>query len=109
MHIPEEVANLPYAQYLTKHEGSLGPKHNYDAIHFDGLEFTDSDAHNSRFMECAFTDTVLSRGIYRRVRFNNVWTKNLRILDSDLTEGEWSDFTMVSSSIAALEAFGLSF
>lgn len=105
MSIPEDIADLPYAKYLTKHVGDLESAQEYDSVHFDGLVFNDSDGRNSNFMECAFTNVEISGGTFRRARINDVWIKNMRIVGAEMSEGDWTDLTMISSSLAALAAF----
>jgi uncharacterized protein YjbI with pentapeptide repeats len=78
-------------------------------VHFDGLTFDNGDAGNSHFMECAFTNIEISGGIYRRARLNDVWIKNTRIVGADMAEGEWTDLTMIASSLAALAIYGAKF
>ena len=75
-------------------------------MHFDRAGFEDPDASGARFLECAFTGVSVEGGRLRRARFSGAWLKDLRLTLTDMAETQWSDTTLVSGSVAGVQAFG---
>jgi uncharacterized protein YjbI with pentapeptide repeats len=105
--VPQQLDDLPYADVLSRHEGQLEPRGEYDVTHFDELVFEDADIGNAQFMECAFTSVTFSAGSFRRARFNDVWFSATRIVGTDLAETSWLDAAVVSSGLSGVEAFSV--
>ena len=103
--VPRELEDLGYADDLVEHAGPLIRQQAIELALFSGRELTGIDAGNTRFLECAFTDSVLSGGSMRRARLNEIWMRRVRVLDVDLAETSWHDVTVLDSSFAALEAY----
>jgi uncharacterized protein YjbI with pentapeptide repeats len=103
---PRQLADLPYADSLTAHEGGLRERTEYDSVHFDRARFEDPDASGARFLECAFTGVSVQDGRLRRARFIDVWLKDLRMTLSDIAETQWADATLAGGSVAGVQAFG---
>jgi uncharacterized protein YjbI with pentapeptide repeats len=103
---PRELADLPYADALTPHEGGLATHAEYDTVHFDRASFDEADASGSRFLECAFTAVSIHAGRLRRARFIGSWLKDLRMTLSDIAETQWTDSTFAGGSVAGVQAFG---
>jgi uncharacterized protein YjbI with pentapeptide repeats len=102
---PRELADLAYADVLTRHEGGLSAGAEYDTVHFDRAGFDDPDASGSRFLECAFTGVSVQGGRLRRARFIGSWLKDLRMTLSDIAETQWMDSTLTGGSVAGVQAF----
>jgi uncharacterized protein YjbI with pentapeptide repeats len=103
---PRELAELPYADALTPHEGGLVAGYDYDTVHFDRAGFDDQDAASARFLECAFTGVTFQGGRLRRSRFIEAWLKDVRITLTDLAETQWTDVAFAGGVIAGVQAFG---
>jgi uncharacterized protein YjbI with pentapeptide repeats len=107
MNVPEEVADLPYAELLRPHTGPLEVEGDYDTVHFDRLEFTADDrANGGRFLESAVTDCVFAGSDLRRARMNELWASGTRLTGVSLVESDWVDSALVGCSLAGVEAFG---
>lgn len=102
---PRELADLPYAAVLTRHEGRLEAGAEYDTAHFDRAGFDDQDASGARFLECAFTGVSVQGGRLRRARFIGAWLKDMRMALSDIAETQWTDATFIGGSVAGVQAF----
>jgi uncharacterized protein YjbI with pentapeptide repeats len=107
MDVPDELADLPYADLLRPHSGPLEVEGDYDTVHFDRLEFTARDsADGARFLESAVTDCVFSGSTLRRARMNELWASGTRLTGVSLAESDWVDAAFVGCSLAGLEVFG---
>jgi uncharacterized protein YjbI with pentapeptide repeats len=107
MNVPEELADLPYADLLRPHSGPLEVEGDYDSVHFHRLDFTaDDSANGARFLESAVTDCVLSGSTLRRARMNELWASGTRLTGVSLAESDWVDSALVGCSLAGLEFFG---
>ncbi|SEO97644.1 pentapeptide repeat-containing protein [Actinacidiphila rubida] len=105
--VPEELADLPYADLLQSHTGPLAVEGDYDTVHFDGLAFPGGQAANgSRFLESAVTDCVFDDTDLRRSRFNDLWASGTRFTGVSLAETDWLDSSLTGCSLAGVEAFG---
>jgi uncharacterized protein YjbI with pentapeptide repeats len=102
---PRELAELPFADALTRHEGGLTAGDDYDTVHFDRCDFDEPDAPSARFLECAFTGVSVQGGRLRRCRFIEAWLKDVRITLTDLAETQWSDATFAGGVVAGVQAF----
>ena len=101
-----DLADLPFAAFLTPSEGGLVPDAVYDGVHFDQLSLDQPGAASSRFMECAFTGVSVQGGRLQRARFSDVWLRDVRLVTTGLAETQWMDVTMTGSLAAGVEAFG---
>ncbi len=107
MTVPDDLADLPYAEQLRPHTGPLEVEGDYDTVHFDRLAFTDGDAANGgRFLESAVTDCVFDGTNLRRARMNDLWASGTRLTGCSLAETNWLDSALVGCSLAGVEAFG---
>jgi uncharacterized protein YjbI with pentapeptide repeats len=102
---PRELADLPYADALTPHQGGLSASHDYDTVLFDKSAFDEPDAPSSKFLECAFTGVSVQGGRLRRCRFIDAWLKDVRFTLTDLAETQWSDATFAGGVVAGVQAF----
>jgi len=104
---PRELADLPYAAALARHDGRpLAADSDYDTVHFDKDAFDAPDAPGARFLECAFTGASVTGGGLRRCRFIDAWLRDVRITLTDLAETQWSDATLAGGVVAGVQAFG---
>ncbi|WP_037913146.1 pentapeptide repeat-containing protein [Actinacidiphila yeochonensis] len=107
MTVPEELAELPYADLLRPHEGPLEPEGDYDTVHLHQREFGPrSAAEGARFLEAAVTDCVFDGTGMRRARMNDLWVSGTRFTGVSLVESEWLDSSLTGCSLAGVEAFG---
>ncbi|WP_283137480.1 pentapeptide repeat-containing protein [Rhizohabitans arisaemae] len=106
MHVPEDLAELPYARKLRPHEGAPEAEEHHDAVHFADAEFEDCEAEHARFGECAFTGVDFTGGRLSRARFDEVWMRGTRWVGTYLGETEWLDVTAISGVFAGLQVFG---
>lgn len=103
---PRRFGELPYAHRLEPFDGDLERDGTYDSAHFDGTELEDVEGGGSGFTECAFSAATLTRGRYRRTRFDDVWLEGVRIVGADLAESGWMDCEFTSGLLAGLQAHG---
>ncbi|MEU5883414.1 pentapeptide repeat-containing protein [Spirillospora sp. NPDC047279] len=104
--IPQKLAEVPHAEWLTDHDGVWSPDGDHDTVLFQGLDLSGVQAGGSRFMECAFTGVSLEGGGLRAARFLDVWAHELRFVGTDLTETEWQDAALIGSILAGTRAPG---
>lgn len=105
-HVPEQLADLPYADLLRPHAGPLRSDARYDTVHFEGGEHTDESGAGASFLECAFTGVALSGVKLRQARFNEVWVQAGRWVACDLSDSEWQDGSFVGAVLAGISAYG---
>jgi uncharacterized protein YjbI with pentapeptide repeats len=103
--IPQDVADLPYAEALEPGPSPLRRDWNYDLCHFDSANEQGADVGSSRFTECAFENVQFDELRMRRTKHTDVWWRGSRMLSTDLAESEWLDVTVLSSALAGIEAF----
>jgi uncharacterized protein YjbI with pentapeptide repeats len=103
--IPQDVAELPYAEALEPGPSPLRRDCNYDLCRFEAADERATDAGSSSFTECAFENVQLDEMRLRRTRHTDVWWRGSRMLSTDLAESEWLDATILSSALAGIEAF----
>lgn len=101
-----ELADLPFAQALRPHTGSLAAEGDYDTVLFAESEFDEAEASGTRFLECAFSSVTFTGGRLRRARFNEVWMQGPRMVATDLAESEWLDSLLLSGKLAGTDAYG---
>ncbi|MEU9075005.1 pentapeptide repeat-containing protein [Kitasatospora sp. NPDC004745] len=104
--VPDQLADLPYAELLSPHTGALRSDEHYDTVHFDGGEHTDESAAGAAFLECAFTGVALSGVKLRQARFNEVWVQAGRWVACDLSDSEWQDTAVLGGVLAGVAAHG---
>jgi uncharacterized protein YjbI with pentapeptide repeats len=102
----DRLADLPYADALTPHQGDLAANEDYEGVHFDKLDFDAPQAPGSRFLECAFTQVTVQDGRLRRARFNDVWLRGVRLTATELIDSTWIDATLIGSVAAGVMAHG---
>ncbi|GAA2640070.1 pentapeptide repeat-containing protein [Actinomadura fulvescens] len=105
--IPQKLADVPYAEWLTSHDGTWGQGGDHDTVLFKDLDLADLNAAGSRFMDCAFTGVAMEGGRLRSARFLDVWARELRLVGTDLTETRWQDSTLIGSVLAGTRASGV--
>jgi uncharacterized protein YjbI with pentapeptide repeats len=103
--IPQDVADLPYAEALEPGPSPLRRDWNYDLCRFESAQEQGADVGSSRFAECAFENVQFDELRMRRTRQTDVWWRGSRMLSTDLAESEWLDVTVLSSALAGIEAF----
>lgn len=103
--IPQDVADLPYADALEPGPSPLRRDWNYDLCHWESADERDTDVGSSRFAECAFENAQFDEMRLRRTRHTDVWWRGSRLLSTDVAESEWLDVTVLSSALAGIEAF----
>jgi uncharacterized protein YjbI with pentapeptide repeats len=101
----QELADLPFARALERHEASLASAESYDGAHFDQAELDGADASGSSFLECAFTGVTLQDSRLDRAQFSDVWLHNSRLLGVSLTRTGWRDVTLTGVVMAGIEVF----
>jgi uncharacterized protein YjbI with pentapeptide repeats len=101
----QELADLPFAGALTAHPGELAAGEEYDAAHFDQATIEDADGSGSQFLECAFTRVSFQGCQLRRVRFADVWLRDVRLISTSVAQSGWRDVTFSGSVLAGVEAF----
>jgi uncharacterized protein YjbI with pentapeptide repeats len=101
-----DLADLPFASHLTPSRGGLAHDAGYDSVHFDQLTFTEPQAANSRFIECALTGVTFQGGRLERARFSDVWLRDTRLIATSLAQTDWLDVTFSASLAAGVEAYG---
>jgi uncharacterized protein YjbI with pentapeptide repeats len=106
MAVAEQLSDLPFADYLTPHDGPLEQGSEHDTCLFDSVTFEDAEVGNVRFLECAFTAVTFTAGQFRRARFNEVWLRGARVVGTELIESVWLDSPVVSSALSGVEAYG---
>jgi uncharacterized protein YjbI with pentapeptide repeats len=105
MRVPE-LADLPFAKALTRHEGDLEADVDYDTVLFDGSQFVDPRLANTRFLECAFRRVSISDGRLPRASLRYVWLRDVRMTGTFVAESSWQDVTVAGSSLAGIQLFG---
>ncbi|GJF30216.1 hypothetical protein KNE206_29160 [Kitasatospora sp. NE20-6] len=103
--VPEQLADLPYADLLTPHRGALQSGARYDTVHFEG-EGPTGGAAGASFLECAFTGVELHGTVLRTARWNEVWLQGCRLVAADLAETEWQDAVVLGSVLAGISWYG---
>ncbi len=101
-----ELADLPYAPHLRAHEGDLSAHEDYDTVLFDGLDLTEPNAPNAKFLECAFSRVSMAGGRLQRASLRDVWMRDVRLTGTYLAESSWLDVTVALSALAGAEVFG---
>ncbi|MGI8336078.1 pentapeptide repeat-containing protein [Actinomadura scrupuli] len=101
----QELSELPFATALVPHDGSWSPDETYDGVHVDGGTLTAAGAVGSRFIECAFTRVTFDGGSFRRSRLSEVWSREVRLVATDLAESDWLDAAFVSTVVAGAQAY----
>jgi uncharacterized protein YjbI with pentapeptide repeats len=106
MPVPQELAELPYAQYLEPYDGELAPEGDYTGVHVTDAEFEDFDAGNSRVGESAFTGVNFTNGTFARARLSDAWFDRTRWVGTELVETDWREVIVRNSFLAGIEAYG---
>ncbi|MFD9907123.1 pentapeptide repeat-containing protein [Streptomyces sp. NPDC059063] len=101
-----DLADLPYAHRLAPFSGELGREGDHEHAHFDGRGFAGVDGGSTVFVECALTSVTFDGGRYRRARFDDVWTHQVRWVGADLAETDWTDCEAGAGLLAGVELFG---
>jgi uncharacterized protein YjbI with pentapeptide repeats len=104
-----DLADLPFASALVRHDGLLDAEREYDTVLFERAEFDKPHMPNTHFLECAFQHVSITDGRLARARVRNTWMRDARLTGTSLAEGTWIDVTVIGSSIAGVELFGTEF
>ncbi|HTZ27016.1 MAG TPA: pentapeptide repeat-containing protein [Streptosporangiaceae bacterium] len=102
----QDVADLPFAEMLTPHDGGLTAGADYDCVRFDQLSFDEPQAASSRFIECAFTGVTFQGGRLPKAWLRDVLMRDVRLIATGLGESHWTDVTVAESVAAGTEVFG---
>jgi uncharacterized protein YjbI with pentapeptide repeats len=105
MNVPE-LADLPFAAELIRHDGDLDAELDYDSVLFERAEFTDPRGSNARFLDCAFRQVSISDGRLPRASLRAVWLRDVRLTGTFVAESSWQDVTVIGSSLAGVQVFG---
>jgi uncharacterized protein YjbI with pentapeptide repeats len=105
MNVPE-LADLPFAAALVRHDGGIDAELDYDTVLFERTEFTDPHGPNARFLDCAFRQVSISAGRMPRASLRGVWLRDVRMTGTHLAESSWQDATVIGSSLAGIQLFG---
>jgi uncharacterized protein YjbI with pentapeptide repeats len=101
-----DLADLPYAHALTRHEGALDAERDYDTVLFERGEFDEPHMPNAQFLECAFRQVSITNGRMARASVRHTWMRDVRLTGTTLAEGAWLDVTVIGSSLAGVQLFG---
>lgn len=104
-----ELAELPYADALIRHDGPIDARREHDTALFERAEFDKPRMPNAHFLECAFRHISITDGRLARARFRSAWMRDVRLTGVTLAEGTWIDVTVIGSSVAGVELFGTEF
>jgi len=109
---PRAVDELPFAAELQAFPeagqagGSLEPEGYYDRVLFAGAQFTEADAADGRFLECAFTGgSGFDGGRLRRARLSEVWFGETRLVAVDMAEVSLTDTWFSGCVLAGVQAY----
>jgi uncharacterized protein YjbI with pentapeptide repeats len=102
----QDLASLPYAEYLQPLDGELKRDGDYTEVHLQDEEFDDVEVGNSRITESAITGVTFNGGSFGRVRFNDVWVARTRWIGTSWAEAEMLDVTFLDSVLAGVQAYG---
>jgi uncharacterized protein YjbI with pentapeptide repeats len=102
----QDVADLPFAEVLTPHDGGLTAGADYDCVRFDQLSFDAPQAASSHFIECAFTGVTFQGGRLAKTQLRDVLMRDVRLIATGLGESHWTDVTVAESVAAGAEVFG---
>ena len=105
MKLPD-LADLPYAQALTAHDGDLDAEREYDTVLFERAEFDSPHMPNAHFLECAFRQVSVADGVLPRASLRDVWLRDVRLTGTNFAESTWLDVTVIASSVAGVQIFG---
>ena len=105
MKLPD-LADLPYARALLRHDGALDSDREYDTVLFERAEYHDPHMPNAHFLECAFQQVSISNGQLQRAGLRDVWLRDVRLTGTSLAESAWQDVTVIGCSLAGVQVFG---
>ena len=105
MKLPD-LADLPYARALIRHEGALDAERDYDSVLFERAEFDKPQMPNAHFLECAFRQVSIIDGRLPRASVRDTWMRDVRLTGTNFAEGAWLDVTVIGSSVAGVQIFG---
>jgi uncharacterized protein YjbI with pentapeptide repeats len=101
-----DLADLPFAAALDRHDGDLSADGDYDTLLFERTEYEAPHAPNARFLDCALRQVSVTEGLLPRVNLRSVWMRDVRLTGTNLADSGWHDVTVIASSLAGLEVFG---
>ncbi len=101
-----ELADLPYAAALIRHDGEFGSGSDFDTVLFEAAEFAAPHAPNARFLECAFRQVSITDGQFQRSGLRYVWARDLRLTGTTLAESSWLEVTLIGSALAGVQLYG---
>jgi uncharacterized protein YjbI with pentapeptide repeats len=105
MKLPD-LADLPYASALVRHQGELDSGSDFDTVLFERADFDNPRAPGTRFLECAFRQVSITDGSLQRSGLRDVWARDLRLTGTSLAESSWHEVTMLGSVLAGVQVFG---
>ncbi|ATL66052.1 pentapeptide repeat-containing protein [Nocardia terpenica] len=104
--MPRDLADLPYARYLTAFDAELESDYDYESVHLDNAVFDDLEVHGARFTESAFTGVAFAGGIMQHGRFDDVWLRGVRFVGVNLGQSTWLNSEFVDSALSGVELVG---
>jgi len=104
-----DLADLPYAAVLTRHDGSLDAEREYDTVLFERAEFDAPYMPSAHFLECALRQVSITNGQLAKASVRDTWMRDVRMTGTTLAEGTWCDVTVIGSSLAGVQLFGTEF
>ncbi|QIS18094.1 pentapeptide repeat-containing protein [Nocardia terpenica] len=104
--MPRDLADLPFARYLTAFDAELESDMDYESVHLDNAVFDDADVRGVRFVESAFTGVSFTGGTLRHGRFDDAWLRGVRFIGTNLGQSSWLNSEFVDSALSGVELVG---
>ncbi|MEU2255282.1 pentapeptide repeat-containing protein [Nocardia xishanensis] len=101
-----ELADLPFARYLTPLEEEPEREGDYDCVHVDDRQLEHLGAEHVRFAESALSSLTVTRGSFRYGRFTDVWLRAVAWIGTDLSDTSWQDAEFVEGAFSGVDAGG---
>jgi uncharacterized protein YjbI with pentapeptide repeats len=101
-----DLADLPFAAALDRHDGDLSAEGDYDTLLFERADYEAPDAPNARFVDCALRQVSVTEGLLPRAKLRSTWMCDVRLTGTNMADSGWHDVTVIGSSLAGLQVFG---
>ncbi|WP_431951883.1 pentapeptide repeat-containing protein [Nocardia lijiangensis] len=101
-----ELADLPFARYLTPIEEDPAREGDYDCVYVDDRQLDHVAAEHVRFAESALSSLTVTRGSFRYGRFTDVWLRAVAWIGTDLSDTTWQDTEFVEGALSGVDAGG---
>jgi uncharacterized protein YjbI with pentapeptide repeats len=106
MPVADDLASLPYAQYLQPFDREPARDGDHSEVHLDGVELDEVEAGGSRFSESAITAVTFTGGAFDRVRLDDVWIARCRWIGGNWAESQLLNVTILDSVLAGVQSYG---